>query len=463
MKGHGIWPLAILAWGIVGCASPETDDANSLRVPARFSGEGAEGPVADGWMADFRDPRLRTLVREALTNNPDIRLTAARLKAAVADAHIAGAGRKLQADIVFAGSRTKRSSSTGFTLNTSRANRFGPSLDLSWELDVWGRLADSRTAALLDAEQARANLKAARLSLAANTAKAWYNAAEARLQVQLAGQTLESYLKNLAVLEDGLRRGLVQALDVRLMRTSVENARNNLALRQRQHDATRRALEVLVGRYPRNELSTVAVLPSINTAVPTGLPSALLKRRPDIVAAQKKFYATHRRVAAARKELLPQIRLTASGGTSSDELKEVVDLQRNVWSLAANLTQPLLSGGRLTAQVERARALREQARHEFVQAALTAFQEVETTLAAEDFLKDQETALLSSADEAGKAESLALADYQRGLVQIVSVLEAQRRNFDAQRSLIEVQNQRLQNRLDLYLALGGQFEAQPTE
>lgn len=452
--------LAVAAWGLAGCASPKLDDADSLPVPAQFSTAGATGPVADGWLADFRNPSLKKLVREALRNNPDIRLTAARLKAALADARIAGAARQPQLNAAFAASRTKRSSSSGFTLNTSRANRFGPSLNLSWELDVWGRLADTRAAAVLDAEQARANLHAARLSLAANTAKSWFNAAEARLQVQLAEQTLESYHKNLAVLEDGLRRGLVQALDVRLMRTSVENSRNTLALRQRQHDAARRSLEVLVGRYPRNELAVMAALPSIDTGVPTGLPSGLLERRPDIVAAQKKFYATHQRVSAARKELLPQISLTASGGTSSDELKEVLKVNRNVWSLAANLTQPLLSGGRLRAQVDRAQALREQARFEFVQAALTAFQEVETSLAAETFLKGQETALKASASEAGQAEALALADYQRGLVEIISVLEAQRRNFDAQRSLIAVQNERLQNRLDLYLALGGQFEAE---
>ena len=139
----------------------------------------------------------------------------------------------------------------------------------------------------------------------------------------------------------------------------------------------------------------------------------------------------------------------------------MLDVNHNVWSLASNLTQPLFSGGRLRAQVDRARALREEARYEFVRTALTAFQEVETSLAAEVFLKKQETALRASASEARQAEALALADYQRGLVEIISVLEAQRRSFDAQRSLISVQNERLQNRLDLYLALGGEFG--PTE
>ncbi|MBL67521.1 MAG: transporter [Verrucomicrobiales bacterium] len=461
MKGHCYMSPAVVAWGFVGCVSPDTKPASSLSVPARFSTASTNAPVANGWLTDFNAPRLESLVREALENNPDIRLTAARLKTSVAEARIAGADRKPQIEASFNASRTKRSSSTGFKLNTSRANRFGPSLNLSWELDVWGRLADARAAAHLDAEQAAANLEAARLSLAANTAKAWFDASETHLQVQLANRTLDSYEKNLTVLEEGLRRGLVEALDVRLMRTSVQNARNQLALRKRQHDGARRTLEVLAGRYPRKELEASAALPKMEKTVPTGLPSGLLERRPDIIAAQTKFNATHRRVAAARKALLPKISLTASGGTSSDELKDVLDIDHNVWSLVANLTQPLLNGGRLRAQVDRARALREEARFEFIQAALAAFQEVETSLAAEMFLKEQVAALDEAAAEARKAEALALSEYQAGLVEIIAVLEAQRRSFDAQRSLIEMQNERLQNRVDLYLALGGPFESAP--
>ena len=141
----------------------------------------------------------------------------------------------------------------------------------------------------------------------------------------------------------------------------------------------------------------------------------------------------------------------------------MLDINNNIWSLAANLTRPILDGGKIKSQIERAEAQREEARYLYVQTALQAFAEVETTLAAEQFLVRQETALRAAVTEAGGAQALALEDYQAGLADIVTVLESQRRMFDTKRSLLELQNLRLQNRIDLYLALGGEFTRPETE
>ena len=135
----------------------------------------------------------------------------------------------------------------------------------------------------------------------------------------------------------------------------------------------------------------------------------------------------------------------------------MLDIENNIWSLAANLTKPIFDAGKITSQIDRARAQREEAKYQYVQTTLQAFAEVETALAAEGFLTKQETALHGANDEAKEAEKLALNDYAAGLVDIVTVLESQRRVFDAERSLLQLQNQRLQNRIDLYLALGGEF------
>ena len=230
-------------------------------------------------------------------------------------------------------------------------------------------------------------------------------------------------------------------------------------------------VEVASGHDPRelrdevkSRVALTSALPTLAATVPAGLPAQLLERRPDVLAAQNKYLASHRRVNAARKDRLPQIKLTASAGTSSDELKDVLDINNNIWSLAANLTRPILDGGKIKSQIERAEAQREEARYLYVQTALQAFAEVETTLAAEQFLVRQETALRAAVTEAGGAQALALEDYQAGLADIVTVLESQRRMFDAKRSLLELQNLRLQNRIDLYLALGGEFaEPEPNE
>ena len=448
--------------GGTACVAPATDAPEAwagLALPSAFGGGGSSTntPAGAGWLSDFNDATLNTLVREAMTNNPDLRVTAARLQTAQANLRIAGADLRPSLTAEATASRTKRSSSSGFRISSSRSYRYSPQLNLAWEWDVWGRLADTRAAAQLDASEAAANLHAARLSLAANTAKGWFNLAEAELQSQLASQTLQSYTNNLAVLEEGAQRGLTKALDVQLMRTNVRNAENAVHLRLRLRDGARRSLEILLGRYPKGEVALTSVLPTLTAAVPAGLPAQLMERRPDVLAAQDKYLANHRRVNAARKDRLPQIKLTSSAGTSSDELKDVLDINNNIWSLATNLTRPILDGGKIKSQIERAEAQREEARYLYVQTALQAFAEVETTLAAEQLLVKQEIALRAAVTEAGGAQALALGDYQAGLADIVTVLEAQRRIFDAKRSLLELQNLRLQNRIDLYLALGGEF------
>jgi NodT family efflux transporter outer membrane factor (OMF) lipoprotein len=436
---------------------------SGLGLPNQFGGGTTNAPAGAGWLNDFNDATLNGLVREALKNNPDLRVTAARLKMARANVRIAGADLVPSLTASALAARTKRNRASGFEITSTRNDRFNPMLDFAWEVDVWSRLSDLHASALLDAGEATANLKAAQLSLAANTAKGWFSLAESELQVRLANETYKSYTNNLAVLEDGFKRGLTKALDVRLMRTSVRNAQSTVQLRLRERDGARRSLEVLLGRYPKSELALNDSLPTINRPVPAGLPARLLARRPDVLAMQRSYLAAHRRTTSARKDLLPKISLTVSSGTSSDELKNVLDLDNKIWNLAANLAQPIFDGRKIRSQIDWAQAQQEEARYNYVQTALQAFAEVETALAAEVFLTGQETALRGSVTEAGEAQTLALEDYQAGLTDIVTVLESQRRVFDAKRSLIELQNLRLQNRIDLYLALGGEFSQPDAE
>ena len=170
---------SVLVIILVGCATQNKPDPAKLgfELPNRF-GESNNTSSTAGWLADFNSTTLNTLVLEAVTNNPDLRVTAARLKIAQANVLIAGADRLPKLTATAVASRTKRNSASGFKITSSRNNRFSPTLDLAWELDVWGRLADTRAAALFDAGEAEANLQAAQLSLAANTAKGWFNVAE---------------------------------------------------------------------------------------------------------------------------------------------------------------------------------------------------------------------------------------------------------------------------------------------
>ncbi|MEE8428484.1 MAG: TolC family protein, partial [Gammaproteobacteria bacterium] len=279
-------------------------------------------------------------------------------------------------------------------------------------------------------------------------------------QMELAAQTARSFRNNLAIIEEGFRSGINGALEVRLARANVAGAEGRWEARKILLDETVRTLEVLLGRYPSFSLALANKLPVINRDVPPGLPSELLARRPDLKAAELRFGATDERVKQARKNLLPSIRLTVSGGTSTDEFREMLNGDFLVWNIASNLTTPIFQGGRLRAQVDVSLADQEGALADYAQIVLQAFQEVESALTAERLLVAQEIALQTAATESVEAEKLAMEQYRAGLVDIITLLETQRRSFDAQSALIETSNQRLQNRVGLYLALGGSFSEQ---
>ena len=251
------------------------------------------------------------------------------------------------------------------------------------------------------------------------------------------------------------------ALDLRLARANVAGARNQLALAGRNRDAAARALETLLGRYPQNAAKVARRLPSIRRRVPAGLPSDLLLRRPDLIAAELRLAARGLRLSSARKAFLPSFNLTARGGTSTPEFSKLFSADRLVASLASGISQPITEGRRLRGDVNLTAAERDEALHDYAQSTLEAFREVETTLAAERYLAAQEAALVEAAEESAAAEQLALDQYGRGLVDIITVLDSQRRSFDSKRSLIATRNERLQNRIDLYLALGGDFDPKP--
>lgn len=455
---------AVLLLAICGCRTTSEDRSDRLEIepPQAFSVQTPQGALSDqGWLADFDDPRLAELVAEAQKNNPNLRATAARMKSVAANARAASAGLFPTATATSGANRNKRSGAAGFRLTNPVNDSFTLNAGIAWELDLWGKIQNRARAASADFEAATADFQAARLSLAANTVAAWFNAVEAELQVRLSEQTLKSFQTNLTVIEQGFDRGVNAALDVRLTRANVANARASLRQREQQRDAAIRTLESLMGRYPENKLGAASKLPRISREVPVGLPSQLLNRRPDILAAERRLAAADERFKAARKDLLPTISLSSNGGTQSSELRDILDPDSNVWGFAANLAAPIFQGGRLRAVARSNQANVEAAIADYTRTALNAFREVETALAAAGFLREREAALLAAAEESARAEQLAWSEYQRGLVDIITVLESQRRSFNARSALILISNQRLQNRLNLHLALGGDFDALP--
>jgi NodT family efflux transporter outer membrane factor (OMF) lipoprotein len=417
--------------------------------------------AAEGWLLDFGNETLRALVNEALAANPDLKAAAARVEQARQDVRVATADLLPTLEGSGNGSRAQRPGDQRFPGLGQRANRFNLSLDVAWELDFWGRVRDERRAAVASFEAGTADYHAARLSLAANTVKAAFAAAEAEAQVALATENVETRRLQQGLLEKQLDRGLEAekvALDVSLGRADLARAESELTGQKRALDAARRSLEGLLGRYPAGRVAELKALPEPRRNVPAGLPVALLSRRPDVLAAELRLFESLNLESAARKALLPGIRLTGDKGYSSQELADLVSVQAAVWTIASGVTQPLFQGGRLRAGAKRARARYDELLNGYAGTAQTAFREVETALAAERFLVEQQEELARAKVEAERAEQLALGQYGRGLVDVLTVLDSRQRAYDANRALVTARALRLRNRADLYLALGGAFD-----
>jgi outer membrane protein TolC len=218
-------------------------------------------------------------------------------------------------------------------------------------------------------------------------------------------------------------------------------------------------IDVLVGRYPDARSEGPAQLPLDLAAPPAGLPSELLLRRPDLVAAERRVAAAGCRVDAARAALYPRLSLTASGGTQSLDLEDIVDTDFRLWSIGANLFEPLFRGGALQAEVARQQALRAEVFATYAGTVLQAFAEVENILVAEVELRNQSERLAAAARHAIAARDLARERWQFGLTDFLAVADGQRQAFQAEAAHITVERQRIDNRIDLFLALGGGFGA----
>ncbi len=454
--------IVVLCGMCAGCVHVEKERAElpALAVPLDFSAgtklDAAEPGDLKKWLEELGTPGLEELVEEALEENPDFRNVLHRMEATRAEARIAGADLWPGLNASASASRRRVNSlAAGLQVDGVTVNSFDPGFGTSWELDLWGRLRDTRTAALNELAAAGYDVESARLSLAGQVAKAWFSLVETRLQLELARGRLEVFESNERLVESQFERGLSSALDYRLIRSQTRIARAAVARQETVREGQIRQFEVVLGRYPARELEVGGTLPSVSGEVPAGIPSSLLERRPDLRAAEARFEAAVRRLEASVKLRLPQFTLTGSAGTSSMELDNVLDTDFRVWSLAGGLTQPIFQGGAIEGGIERAEAFLDEASEAYRKAALTAFEEVETALASSRLIEEERVHLEAVVEETTAAEDLAWDRYQRGLVDVITVLESQRRAFDAESNLLSLRNLELQNRIDLYLALGG--------
>ena len=450
------WVLAVAASVAASCAVQQPPPAEDLRrealpntsVPAVFKAGGSAAEVTGNWLATFGDPALPALVDEALAYNADLKVAAARVAQAAGYVKVAGAALLPAVGVTAHG---------GGKLGGDGSGLQGVWLSGSLELDVWGRVRYGRAAALAQSAAAEADYAYARQSLAALVTKAWFVAIEAGLQRGIAQVTLGSSQELLRVSEDRLRVGSGSDQAVAEARANIGPYRDTLRQVELSREQALRALELLLGRYPAAEIAVADRPASVPADVPVGLPSQLLERRPDVIAAERRVAAAFDRVGEAKAAQLPRISLTAGGSNISSDLFVLKDHSNPVWSFGANLLAPIYQGGALRAQVEIRSAEQAQAVAEYARAGQRAFGEVEGALSAELALRDRAVILETSVRDNERALDLTRIQFRVGTVDQRAVEQRNMALYAARTSRLRVQSELLAQRVNLFLALGGGF------
>jgi NodT family efflux transporter outer membrane factor (OMF) lipoprotein len=448
---------AALAAALAGCALKSPPPVADLQkealphtaVPAAFKATGGvAAPLAGHWLATFNDPALSALVDEALNFNADLQGAALRVERAGGYLKVASASLLPSVDLFGTGSGASSNSTSGLN---------GLWLNASLEIDFWGRIRYGQAAAQADAEALAADYAFARQSLAAMVAKSWFLATEAGLQRAIVQDMVRSSESLLSLAQDRLRVGNGTEQDVAVARANVGPYRDMLRQADLSREQALRALESLLGRYPSAEVAVAPNLSAMPAPVPVGLPSELLERRPDVVAAERRVAAAFNRVGEAQAARLPRISLTAGINSISSDVLVLQDRDNPAWGLGASLLAPIYQGGALKAQVEIRSTEQKQAVAAYASAGQRAFSEVENALAAEFALRDREAILQANVRDNERALDLTQTQFRVGSTDRRSVEQRQLALNSARTSLLRVQSERLAQRINLHLALGGSF------
>ena len=450
-----VLPAACILRNPPDAAAIKAESMPHVAIPAQWTAAGAgAGEVGDNWLAGFRDDQLTAAVVEAIAHNTNLQVGAARVEQAQLHAKLAGARLYPSVDVLARG---------GGKLSGDQSGLQGAVLTVNWELDLWGRVRYGRAAAAADALSAQSDLEYARQSIAAQVAKAWFLAIEAGLQAEVARRAIadSESLVNLAGVR--VKVGAGNDEDVYVARASLGTYRDALREIELAREQALRALELLIGRYPSGTAAVSPGLPGQPDAVPGGLPSALLERRPDVIAAERRVAAAFNRVHEAKAARLPTISLTTGLSAITSELFVLKDRDNPVWNYGGSLLAPIFRGGALKTQVEIRTAEQKQAVASYAEVGLRAFGEVESALAAEIAARDREKILAETASDYQRALQVVQTQFKVGSTDLRFVTQRQLSLNATQAALVRVQADQRVQRVNLHLALGGSFEQKPQQ
>lgn len=438
--------------------SPEAARQWKLAQPADALARGR-------WWAIFNDPILDKLEDQAMSANQDIKVAAARVRQARALRQNSEAGLLPSVDAGFGPTRQRVSNaSAGMPEGTDNAAQtlWRAQAGVSYEVDLFGRIASDVEAATADAEQSEALFQSVRLALQADVAQAYFLVRHLDAEQELYRRTVDLRGKTLELVEQRYKEGDIGELDVARAKSALSSARSQALGVARQRAVAEHALATLLGKTPAQFALASQPLGRVSVDIPAGLPSSLIERRPDIAAAERAMAAANARVGVAQAAYFPRLTLTGALGYESAELGNLLEWSSRTFLLGplvgTVLSLPIFDGGRREAGLERARARYEEDVAAYRQVVLLAFREVEDGLSGLRILKEQTQVQDAAVEQASRAAQLSQIQYREGSVSYLDVIDADRQVLEQQRALLALEGERAQTAVALVRAIGGGWD-----
>ncbi|BEP59815.1 multidrug efflux RND transporter outer membrane channel subunit OprM [Variovorax sp. V213] len=450
---------------LAGCSLIPTYERPAAPVPTTFPGDpvqpAGQAAAAVPWEDFFTDPRLNGLIRTALENNRDLRVSVLNIEQARAQFQIQRSSLFPAVGLTGSGSRSSPNPYQAFDSSVgSVSSQYSVNLGVTaWEIDFFGRiraLKDQALAQYLATEESR---KAAQVSLIAAVATGWLTLIADDELLELTRQTLVTREESVRLTKMRFDNGVSSELDFQAANSLAETARASYAQQQRTRMQDENALALLLGA-PVPADATAGGIKGLDSVkpmpdVPAGLPSDLLAERPDIRAAEQQLIAANANIGAARANFFPRVSLTTTLGTASSEFSGLFDSGSKAWSFAPSVTLPIFDAGRNRATLDSAKAGREIAVAQYEKSIQTAFREVADALAGRATLGEQVRAQRAQADAEAVRFRLSDMRYRNGIASALDLLDAQRSLYTAQQSAVTTRLLQLQNQVTLYKTLGG--------
>jgi multidrug efflux system outer membrane protein len=469
--------LAVL--GLSGCMTLPAMQQSKPDLPADWSATKATRLTADAstplaqtaservaadWWKAYNDPALTTLIEEALAHNRDLQLAAARIEEMRANLGLTDADRYPSAGLGVDVGRSKVTSKGSAPVSSPISSRYKLNLQAAWEIDLWGRYRAASTAARADLLATEYGRNAIQSSLTSAVAQGYFALAALDATVKLTQETLANRRAAIALQRLRFDGGMTSELTLRQSEAeaaSIEVTLAQLAQQMRQQEL---ALAVLLGREPRALLqgdiarATALFDLALPPAIPAGLPSDLLQRRPDIRAAEQNLLSSQARIRETAAAVYPNLALTANLGTESKALADLFSGPAGIWGLAAGLSQTLFNAGRTEAALQAADARQHQALISYEQTVQIAFKEVLDALITHRQARETAIAEENRSNALQRAAELADLRFQHGVTNYLEVLDARRNLFQSQQGGIEARRAQLTATADLFKALGGGWQ-----